>query len=252
MRRRVLLALVAFLLVTSCTANSADTVSTVSTAEPTTAPDLSGDLADAQAEISDLQAQLEALTEEIKTAQSERDQLASDKAALEAEAEEAKATVEELMTRYDPEIQAAIRAGTQSVIDLACENMDGTTVEESVVRDAMLAWASDSGLGSAGVDALDRDAIDAAAHDCFVAAQAQVVLERLQGPKGDGFYTVGEEIAPGTWESQGTADDCYWARYDANQNILDNHFGLAGGRIVIRSSDTEVQFDGCGQWVFKG
>ena len=60
------------------------------------------------------------------------------------------------------------------------------------------------------------------------------------------------EIAAGTWESQGTQDECYWARLDADQDILDNHFGNAGGRITIRSTDTEVEFSDCGTWIYQG
>lgn len=71
-------------------------------------------------------------------------------------------------------------------------------------------------------------------------------------PKGDGFYTVGDEIAAGIWRSNGSGDGCYWARLDSNQGILDNHYGIAGGSVTIRSSDYEVEFNGCGTWEFQG
>ncbi|MBN1248712.1 MAG: hypothetical protein JXC32_13720 [Anaerolineae bacterium] len=71
-------------------------------------------------------------------------------------------------------------------------------------------------------------------------------------PKGDGFYTVGVEIAPGQWRSTGSGDDCYWARLDQNQGILDNHYGLAGGSVTIRVSDYEVRFEDCGTWEYLG
>jgi hypothetical protein len=71
-------------------------------------------------------------------------------------------------------------------------------------------------------------------------------------PKGDGFYTVGVEIAPGKWRSTGGGDECYWARLDAYQNILDNHYGLSGGTVTIWASDYEVDFDGCGAWEYLG
>ncbi len=69
-------------------------------------------------------------------------------------------------------------------------------------------------------------------------------------PLGDGFYLVGSEIKPGKWHSTGTGTSCYWARYDANQNILDNHFGLAGGTVTVRDSDHEVEFSRCGMWEY--
>jgi len=71
-------------------------------------------------------------------------------------------------------------------------------------------------------------------------------------PKGDGFYQVGVDIAPGLWRSTGTGDECYWERLDENQEILDNHYGAAGGSVKIRSTDYEVQFKGCGRWEFQG
>ena len=45
---------------------------------------------------------------------------------------------------------------------------------------------------------------------------------------------------------------CYWASLDANENIIDNHYGLAGGIVVIRVSDYEVAFAGCGVWEYLG
>jgi hypothetical protein len=85
-----------------------------------------------------------------------------------------------------------------------------------------------------------------------LAAATAEAWSYLIADKQDGYYTVGVEIAPGRWESQGNQDDCYWARYDQNQNVLDNHFGLAGGTVTIRPTDYEVQFDGCGTWKYVG
>lgn len=70
--------------------------------------------------------------------------------------------------------------------------------------------------------------------------------------KQDGFYTVGAEIIPGSWESDGTGSSCYWARLDNQQEIHDNHLGLAGGTMTIRPDDFEVQMRGCGTWHYIG
>jgi hypothetical protein len=72
----------------------------------------------------------------------------------------------------------------------------------------------------------------------------------LVSPKSSGFYLVGVDIHPGKWHSTGTGDGCYWARTDSNQNLLDNHFGLAGGTVNVRPTDFEVEFDGCGKWEY--
>lgn len=84
----------------------------------------------------------------------------------------------------------------------------------------------------------------------YVEGEIPVLQTTAAEPKNDGFYTVGIEITPGQWESTGTGDSCYWERLDGNQNILDNHFGNAGGTVTIRPSDYEVYFSDCGTWVF--
>lgn len=86
----------------------------------------------------------------------------------------------------------------------------------------------------------------------YVESELPVLQADAGEPKGDGYYTVGVEITPGKWESTGTGDDCYWARLDGNQNILDNHFGNAGGSITVRASDYEVEFIDCGIWEYRG
>ena len=58
----------------------------------------------------------------------------------------------------------------------------------------------------------------------------------LAAPKGDGLYLVGVDILPGKWQSTGTSDGCYWARYDASQELLGNHFGIAGGTVNVQST----------------
>lgn len=86
----------------------------------------------------------------------------------------------------------------------------------------------------------------------YVENEIPVLQVNATSPKGDGFYTVGIEIAPGRWDSTGTGDGCYWARLDANQNTIDNHFGSAGGSLNIRATDYEVEFSGCGTWEYMG
>jgi hypothetical protein len=47
--------------------------------------------------------------------------------------------------------------------------------------------------------------------------------------KTPGFYLVGEEISPGVWRSLGTSDSCYWSITTRTGDIINNHFGMAGG-----------------------
>lgn len=73
-------------------------------------------------------------------------------------------------------------------------------------------------------------------------------------PKGDGWYLVNSEIAPGFWRSNAGSISCYWERdKDLNRtldSILGNYFGNSGGLIHILSSDLIVEFNGCGTWTY--
>ena len=86
----------------------------------------------------------------------------------------------------------------------------------------------------------------------YVENEVPVLQDDAIDPKGDGFYTVGIEIATGRWRSTGTGSGCYWARLDGNQNTRANHFGNAGGTVTIQATDYEVEFNGCGTWEYQG
>lgn len=86
----------------------------------------------------------------------------------------------------------------------------------------------------------------------YVENETPVLRPDAAAPKESGFFTVGIEIAPGQWRSTGSNDGCYWARLDGHQEILDNHFGSAGGTVTVSPSDYEIQFDDCGVWEFVG
>lgn len=80
-------------------------------------------------------------------------------------------------------------------------------------------------------------------------AQAKLTA-KLQADKGDGFYLVNVDIAPGVWRSMGTTDNCYWATTTKTGKILDNHFGMSGGTAYVSPSAFQVEFKDCGKWVF--
>lgn len=73
-------------------------------------------------------------------------------------------------------------------------------------------------------------------------------LAALRSPKGDGFYLVGVDIAPGVWRSTAGSDNCYWETTRANGNIIRNHFGTSGGTAYVGPSDFQVRFKNCGRW----
>jgi hypothetical protein len=69
-----------------------------------------------------------------------------------------------------------------------------------------------------------------------------------------GVYLVGEEIRPGTWESQDAGETCYWARLSGFsgeiEDINANRFGSTENRVVIEESDVGFESAYCGTWVY--
>lgn len=75
-------------------------------------------------------------------------------------------------------------------------------------------------------------------------------LDPLKAPRGNGFYLIGSEIAPGVWDSDGTGDRCYWKVTNAEGKTLSNHYGLAGGIAYVPSTAFQVLFEDCGTWTW--
>jgi len=71
----------------------------------------------------------------------------------------------------------------------------------------------------------------------------------LKRTKPSGFYLVNVYIAPGVWKSNGTGDKCYWEVTTATGDIINNHFGMAGGTMYIPASAFQVRMEPeCGTW----
>jgi len=69
--------------------------------------------------------------------------------------------------------------------------------------------------------------------------------------KQPGFYLVGVEFAPGIWRSMASGDDCYWSITARNGEIINNHFGQAGGTMYVPPDAFQVQLDPeCGSWEY--
>ncbi len=115
----------------------------------------------------------------------------------------------------------------------------------------------DNHYGNAGgtVTILDDD-FQIEFNDCgtfeYVEDRVPELEETALDPKGDGFYTVGIEIVPGLWRSTGTGDGCFYARLDAFQETIANHYGNSGVTVIIDSGDYEVAFQDCGNWEYLG
>lgn len=69
---------------------------------------------------------------------------------------------------------------------------------------------------------------------------------------GDGKYTVGVTIEPGTYSATVPAGSgCYWAIYVSGTNyadIIQNDFGSSGTMFVTISQGQDFESSGCGTW----
>jgi len=74
----------------------------------------------------------------------------------------------------------------------------------------------------------------------------------------DGIYGVGIDIAPGKWQVNdpvfiGNQPDCYWARYNAIGNIIEDAYGQQPPFVItVQSTDTLVELDHCKRVIYLG
>ena len=63
---------------------------------------------------------------------------------------------------------------------------------------------------------------------------------------GDGIYRVGADIEPGTYRSPGPSNSaCYWARLDAQDEILDNGLSRGPSVVNVQPTDAAVETANC-------
>lgn len=79
-------------------------------------------------------------------------------------------------------------------------------------------------------------------------------LEPMFRPKGNGTFYVGDTIGVGLWVSSPNIENCYWETFNANGDIIRNHFGNSGSgqRVYLSESIYGVEFDDCGRWEWQG
>lgn len=68
----------------------------------------------------------------------------------------------------------------------------------------------------------------------------------LYTDKLDGNYLIGSEIGYGTWRTDNTAQNCYWAVETAKGEIIDNDFGQGGTVFTLNQSGFLLKLSGCG------
>jgi len=85
--------------------------------------------------------------------------------------------------------------------------------------------------------------------------QAGALQDVINGniPLGEGTYEVGtgkNEIKPGTYQTTGSVDDCYWERTRADGGIVANNFVTHAKTITVtvKASDGSFTTERCGTW----
>lgn len=67
--------------------------------------------------------------------------------------------------------------------------------------------------------------------------------------EGDGTFSVGTDIVPGTYRSDGPRDGaaCYWRRIDGDKTV-DSAMTKKSQVVLIEASDTAFRTDRCQTW----
>lgn len=95
----------------------------------------------------------------------------------------------------------------------------------------------DSGTFQPGVGASPTSAAQATT---AAAAPSPTKPAEPPAPKvptiGEGIWTVGEDVEPGTYKVAEAAEDyCYWAILDDEGNIIDNYLGAGKPKVTIKN-----------------
>lgn len=81
------------------------------------------------------------------------------------------------------------------------------------------------------------------------------ITQSPTAPFGGGIYIVGTDIAPGTWQNDGTSG-CYWARLSGFggtfDEIIANSFSDTQQIVTISPSDAGFESTSCGTWTKIG
>ncbi len=73
---------------------------------------------------------------------------------------------------------------------------------------------------------------------------------------GDGYWLIGDEVAPGLWRNSGSADTCYWERLSGFswefEDIITNGLSTSIQTVQISAGDTGFHASRCGNWTYLG
>ena len=89
---------------------------------------------------------------------------------------------------------------------------------------------------------------------CAVASLAAVTVATASAPTavadplnpipGNGVFLVGPDIAPGQYRVNPSGGSAYWARLDANLEIIDNDLQDGQSIVVVDASDFALRING--------
>jgi hypothetical protein len=146
-------------------------------------------------------------------------------------------------------------SGTPTPTDqsaVALYQQGGTTQQSTWILGHLIGVCADENSRLPDVAQLDRLDGAGALILCPNHPQVQNLQLLAEGNLiGDGNFTVGRDITPGTWTTLPGIKDCYWERTSKSGATLDNDYvsyAPNGATVTIRSSDGGFVSQGCAAW----
>lgn len=220
-------------------------------------------LSQAQGDLASRQTELDDALQRLDEVVSEATRLEATVTTLQSKSEQLQEDLDAVLLQYDPQIRAALATLQNDLVQDACTlgQQDAPTGTASSDPLDDLNVTVPGGLQGRSIeDLVDVDAVSREYTRCF--KQERAILQdkrdqaQLTKDKGDGFYSVGEEMAAGTWKSTGGGNSCYWERLSGFSgdfdDIITNYLGTAGVTVTIPTSDKAFKSDGCGSWEYIG
>jgi hypothetical protein len=140
---------------------------------------------------------------------------------------------------------------------VAAERSQASASQEATEADARSAVDRAEASASAASASASEFAAGLEQRDAEVTAREQAVAaveQRIASTSiGQGTWTVGRDIEPGTYRTaQAVSDDCYWGIYRSGSNgddIIENDIVSGGFPTVTLSVGQDFENNGCGTFI---
>lgn len=140
---------------------------------------------------------------------------------------------------------------------MAAERSEASAAQRATEEEARAAMDSAEASASSASASASLRAADLEQREADVAAREQAVAaveQRIATTSiGQGTWTVGRDIEPGTYRTaQAVSGDCYWGIYRSGSNgddIIENDIVVGGYPTVTLSVGQDFENNGCGTFI---